>query len=191
VTARSCDEIVGKLVDYADGELPDAELAEVAEHVAHCEPCRERLDALRRSLELAQAVWNASEAALASLRPGIASDRERGRAIWTGWRRVALVAAAAALFIAVGLLRYVAREPSPPPASSLRKAVPEELRLQVARVAIAAQLLMAADLLAEQPGGEDLACERYRYVLSAYPETEAAARAGARLAWLCDERIEP
>lgn len=43
----------------------------------------------------------------------------------------------------------------------------------------------------KQPGAEDLACERYRYVLSAYPETEAAAHSRARLASLCDERVEP
>jgi anti-sigma factor RsiW len=191
MTARSCDEIVGKLVDCADGELPDVESAEFAAHIACCDRCRGQLDGLRMSLAVAHAIWEDSEAALAGLRPGIGNDGQRRRAIWTGRRRVALVAAAAALLIAVGLLQRAGREQVEPTGPIAEVPTARDVEYQIARAAVASQLLTAADLLAEQPGGERYACERYRYVASAYPGTVAGLTSQSRLATLCDERVLP
>ena len=67
-------------------------------------------------------------------------------------------------------------------------ATARELALDIERAGIAMQLLATADILAEQPGGEEFACERYRYVLATYPDTEAALQSESRLGSLCEER---
>jgi anti-sigma factor RsiW len=188
---RSCAEVRDRLVDYADGELPDAESAEVAAHVADCEHCRRQLAALRQSLALAQVIWNDNEADLVTVAPQQALRITHPHAAWRSRRRVAAVAAVAAavaLLAIVGL--YDRTVPQNPPATvqpSESLAV-RELELEIARAGIAMQLLTAADILAEQPGGEEFACERYRYVLATYPDTEAAVQSESRLMSLCKER---
>jgi anti-sigma factor RsiW len=188
MTQPMCEGIGDRLVDYADGELPDAESAEVAAHVADCEHCRRQLAALRQSLALAQVIWNDNEAELAAVAPQPALRITRPHAAWRSRRRVAAVAAAAALLAIVGL--YHRPVPQNPPATVQRSESPtvRELELQIARAGIAMQLLTAADILAEQPGGEEFACERYRYVLATYPDTEAGLESESRLASLCRER---
>lgn len=51
-----CFEVESLLVDYADGLLAPGEAKEVGEHLASCERCRNRLDALRKSLELTRVI---------------------------------------------------------------------------------------------------------------------------------------
>ena len=57
MTDPSCSEVQDALVKSSDDELPPAEAARIAGHVAHCAACRAELQLLRRSLELAQQVW--------------------------------------------------------------------------------------------------------------------------------------
>jgi len=64
----------------------------------------------------------------------------------------------------------------------------EEIRRTIDREAISVQLLAAADMLAEQPGGDTMAEERYRYVADEYADTEAAASARLRLHSLSQRR---
>ena len=181
-----CETIREKLVEFADGELPARGMAAVADHVAECAECRQRLAALRRSLALAQTVWHDADSQLASIEaPGPI------RMLPRNWRGVALVAASVALFAAGGLYFEMQRGdlPSAPPAKVADAGDDlAPIKLRIAREGVASQLLAAANLLAEQPGGEDIACERYHYVAAAYPETRAATECEARLSALCEGR---
>lgn len=188
MTRLSCDDVCDRLVDYADSELPDAESAEVAAHVAGCEHCRRQLAALRQSLALAQTIWNDNEADLAAVAPQPALRITRPHAASRSRRRVAAVAAAAALLAIVGLYHRTAHQNPPAIVQPSGSPIVRELELQITRAGIAMQLLTAADILAEQPGGEEFACERYRYVAATYPDTEAAAQSESRLMSLCNER---
>ena len=60
MTSRNCDSIAEMLVPYADGELPEPDTRLVAAHLDQCADCRGELDLLRRSLELAESVWEES-----------------------------------------------------------------------------------------------------------------------------------
>jgi len=191
MTRPTCEKVADRLVDYADGELPDAESAEVAAHAAGCEHCRRQLAALKRSLALAQVIWNDNEADLAPVAPQQPLRITRPHVVWRSRRRVAALAtvAAAAALLAI-LVLYHRPVPQNPPATvqPFESPTVRELELRIARAGIAMQLLAAADILAEQPGGEEFACERYRYVLTVYPDTEAGLESESRLASLCKER---
>ena len=189
MTAHSCEDVAEMLVDYADGELPEAESAEIAGHVACCDRCRERLEAVQRSLELARLIWEASEAAMADATPLVVANERQERTAGHWWR-VAPLAAAAALLIAVGILQYPNLEHVPPTTKSIDMATPAEIEYEIARAAVASQLLTAADLLAEQAGGEEYACERYRYIVAAYANSPAALESWNRLQSFCNERVE-
>jgi len=204
MSANRCEDIADRLVDYADGELPAAESSTVADHLAQCTHCRARLKALRDSLELARVVWADNETGAAGpTLAGRAAGRRRAVA-WLTWRRTA-VAAAAALLIAGGLLWDSADRPaqmspgivqaplpSAPPATAVTDGLtPSEIEQQVIRAGLAAQLLAAADILGGQVACRGIACERYRYIVAAYPRTDAAVESASRLALLCDERVEP
>ena len=175
MSLRPCHEIEPLLVDYADGDLPAEDSARVTEHVAGCDECRCTLAALRRSLELAGAVWQADEASLAGVRIPIAQRRR-------GTRRWMPALAAAAILLAVGVAslwwrRTPAEQPTAGPAGQTIAEQEETLN----KVGAAAQLLAAADCLAEQPGGLEIAVERYRYIIATYPQTDAASAAAARV----------
>ena len=64
MTSVKCEKIAESLVDFSDAELPAAESALVAEHLAGCASCREELNALRRSLDAAQILWRNAETEL-------------------------------------------------------------------------------------------------------------------------------
>ena len=64
---------------------------------------------------------------------------------------------------------------------SKNKMTVEEIELAVIRAGIAEQMLAAGDLLAEQPGGQQYARERYMYVAATYPNDKVAEKAKSRL----------
>ena len=183
-----CHDIADPLVDYADNDLPPNETDAVAAHLDSCEDCRSTLANLQRSLELTRVVWadnlacdDTSDATLNITRaPSRPTRRVRSAA--------GLITAGIAALIITGVFL------APPPTREIPVAPTptthnlNEIKNQIARAGVAMQMLMAADLLAEQPGGRDFACERYRYLLAAYPETEAAAESNQRLAEICPER---
>jgi len=39
MTKRQCQEALDKLFEYIDGELPDADLTRIGEHLKDCPPC--------------------------------------------------------------------------------------------------------------------------------------------------------
>jgi RNA polymerase sigma-70 factor (ECF subfamily) len=47
-----CKEVFALLSQYLDHELPEADCAEIDEHMAGCEPCIAFLNSLRRTVEL-------------------------------------------------------------------------------------------------------------------------------------------
>ncbi len=64
MNSESCEHIGELLVPYADGELEGDERRRVEAHLAACPACREEVHLLSRSLELAQAIWHGSAAAV-------------------------------------------------------------------------------------------------------------------------------
>ena len=65
---KSCEDIADMLVDYADGRLSPGESSKVSAHLAKCEDCRESLEALQRSLELAEVIWEDQLAEIEAVR---------------------------------------------------------------------------------------------------------------------------
>lgn len=202
---KTCDQFAEKLVDYADGELPADESAAVIQHVATCPRCRETLAALRKSLALAQTIWQADEATLRDSSPvaNVFQSPTRKRGV-TIARRVAAIAAGVFLLLGGTLVWHTMHRPSQPIASGpsqsapAQKAYPSEpatnqptlaeARRTIRRAGVAMQMLGAAEFLAEQPGGEEIAQKRFHYILTTYPETTAAAEARSRLQSLSTRR---
>lgn len=184
----ACDRAVAeKLVDYADGALSPADAAAVQDHLAHCAACRNTVAALQRSLEAARIIWH--DTARVSEDAGAPVVPSKRRRIVT----LAGLGMAAGLVALLTLLWHAAPPDRSVPAKVTTGAqawTEAEIRLATARAGIAMQMLVAADLLREYPEGTDLACERYRYVASAYADTEAADAAEARLQTVCMERGE-
>jgi len=56
-----------------------------------------------------------------------------------------------------------------------------EIEMEVNHAGIAAAMLAVADLLAQQPGGEEYARNRYLYLVETYPQKEVATLARSRL----------
>ena len=98
----TCDEVDGRLDDYADGSLSEGEFQEVELHLSSCAACREQERRLRLILAQARALPR-ELAPSRDLWGGIAQRIEaarRGRATW--W--LGLAAAAAIVGISVSLL---------------------------------------------------------------------------------------
>lgn len=185
--------IADKLVDYANGVLPAAAAAEIARHLEQCETCRRQLDALQRSLDLACVIWEDSAAQLTNTASIRNANRPAQPTVWRS-RMSTYGAVAAALAIAIGVLEY-ATSRHVHPSTQTGGAAPsivtvEDIKFEIACEAVASQLLMAADLLAEQPGGIEYACENYRYIAAAYSNSLAAQQSLDRLQEICNERIE-
>lgn len=158
---NTCDAISPQLVEYADGELAPPAMAAIFDHLKECKDCRAKVSALRSSLEAAGLVWRESELALLDI-----DGRPQNRRSQRPYLRIAALAASIALLVSAALL-WRPMTPSPG-----RQLSPLAVASQVDRVGIAAQLLAAADLLAEQPGGLAYASEGYRYVATHYSDTD-------------------
>ena len=167
---KSCEEIAEMLVDYADGQLSPAESNEVAEHLAKCEDCRRTLDALQKSLELAEVIWEDGLAETKAIRIPVSQKARRVR-----WSRYAAIAASILLVVTASVVwRALVRpkEAGPTFAEIERKIIDE---------GTAARLLAAADLLAGKPYAEGLIKSQYEYILDSYPNTKAAATVKLRI----------
>jgi anti-sigma factor RsiW len=168
VRPEACATFEPLLVEYADGELPEAEAQAVRAHLEACAQCRVMVAALNKSLGLAQAIWTVGAARTAP------RQMRRWPLRWAGL-------AAAAVLLALGarmLWNRGHRGPVPTPVA--QEITPEQAELVAARAGVSAQMLGAADYLAEN-GAAELARERFAYVVDAYPETDAAGIARSRL----------
>lgn len=175
-----CEKIAESLGEFSDGELPAVESALLTEHLTGCASCREELDALRRSLDAAQILWRDAETELtAAGEPQTRSGSTR--------RRTALIAASVLLLASGGLLGKAAtrQDDSISPASKAPSLA--EIERQIHLAAIPVQMLGAANFLAEQAGGQEIACQRYAYIAATYPDSHAAIESRERHLQLCGE----
>lgn len=167
-----CEELADRIVDYVDGELPEAEAQSVARHLAVCEPCRRTVEALNRSLGLAKVLWSNN---LADRGPSVQS------APASRFDRIRVYAVAAGILIAASTLVLTVSNHSSRP-TSIRF---EDVERQVARAGVAAQLLAATRIVAQCEGMESVVEQQYRYILREYADTPAAesvrAQHGSRL----------
>lgn len=168
--AGSCKEIERMLVDYADGRLSAGKSSKVAAHLTKCEDCRRILAALKRSLELANVIWEDGLAEKEAIR--IPIPRKIAAPNWLKYAAIA----AGILFVLVSSIVWL---------TFLGPAKKEptfvEIEQKINESASAARLLAAVDLLAEYPDIENIVKQQYRYIIDTYPQTPAAAEAKLRI----------
>ena len=162
--STSCEGFADRIVDYVDGELPEDEAQTVARHLSECERCRRTVEALRRSLGLARAIWQDNLAEPAAPSPIQLVQKLRGRSFY-------ILAAAASVLLATGgsFLVFFHQAPRQTPVAF------EDVQRQVARAGRAAELLAATRLVAQCEGTESIVQQQYRYILREYADTPAAA----------------
>jgi len=183
MTAPPCDDFAQKLVDYSDGELPLAEIAEVEAHVAACQHCSAMLASLRRSLGHARGIWNDAEAGLAQVRvPGTHMPRTWLR------RHVALAAATVLLALALPAVLYLLTLSNPSTGPGGGELSLAEIERTVSATGMSARMLAAADLLAKHDEGLPMARQQYEEIARKYRD-DYAEEAKMRLRSLSEGRM--
>jgi hypothetical protein len=173
MNSKTCEEIRELLIDLADGQ----EVPEAAEHLARCEECRKILSALKRSLSLAGEVWKEREAGFERV-----SIPSRPR---LGYKRGWIAAAGILLLITISqFIKPLAVRPEEPQRSL------SEITSLVNNSGISAQLLAAAEMLAQNPEGLSQARKQYEYILTYYPDTPSANQARSQLYSLSERKGE-
>ena len=103
-----CQIVSGEeLVAYADGELPSSETKRIAEHIATCPDCQAVIEALERSLQMTQAIWQTGEAQWPKTQ-----QIEGFRLSKWSFRNVAAVAASILLVFGAGTVWRVLSRPT-------------------------------------------------------------------------------
>jgi hypothetical protein len=161
---ETCQIIEEQLVDFADDALTGADATRVREHVEQCPHCRALAEALRRSLQCAEVIWqdNADPVVRAGALPA---------------HRWPYIAAAAGILLAAGTLFYRPKPQSPPPGAPTLA----EIETRIAASGRAARLLARINQLETQASLRDVAENQYRYLVEKYPDTAAAAAARLKL----------
>lgn len=167
---KSCEEIREMLVDYADGQLSPSESNKVAEHLGKCEHCQRMLEALQRSLKLAEVVWEDGLAETKEIRAPI-----HGKVRKLRWPRYAAIAAGILLVVTTSIVWRTLMRPAKKELSFA------EIERKIMESGSAARLLAAAELLAEYPDAQLIVKQQYRYIVETYPETSAAAKAKSKI----------
>lgn len=180
----TCESWSEQLVDYADGELDETQRAHVAAHLQACPDCRRRLEALRKSLALAQGVWSERAAELEQI-----PARATGRGIRTRRRAPWLAIAAAAAVLLVVLRPLQSPQPTAVVPSGVEQRSVAQIEQEIWEVGIASEMLLIGDMLAATPGGEPYAVNRFRFIIKSYDDTEAACEAQTRLAALTERTM--
>ncbi len=166
---KSCEDIEQMLVDYADEQLLPSDSSMVAEHLATCEHCRNKLYGLQKSLELARVIWADAHTETENIRIPAAKIRK------IRWSRYAAIAAS---ILVVATTSIVWRTLVKPKGSELTFA---EIERKITKSGSAARLLAAAELLSENPKAETIVKQQYRHIVETYPETAAATKAKLRI----------
>ena len=166
---KSCKDIEQILVDYADGQLSQSDSSKVAEHLSQCEECRKVLDALQKSLDLADIIWADGLPEIEDIRIPVAKTRK------VRWSRNAAIAASILLVATASVVWHACTRPK---VSELTFA---EIERKITESGSAARLLAAAEILSENPKAETIVKEQYQYIVETYPETAAAAKAKLRI----------
>jgi len=189
VNKHICQDISFEtLVAFADGELSPTEAKLIIKHIAHCEKCQILLNALQRSLQVTQSIWQSDEAEW----PKKHSFKKPFLSRWL-IKRLATVAASILLVIGIGVVQRILYRPSEqirPVRSETMAAEINEIEIEVQRAAVAAQMLAVADMLAAQPGGREYAEKRYNYVINSFPGRDESRQAKLRLQNLLERRVK-
>jgi anti-sigma factor RsiW len=165
-----CREMEEWLVDYADGVLPPEEVGRIAEHIERCDGCREAVETLRESMQIAGAVWLDT---LHEIEPACTLHTHKSLRLWN-LRHVAIVAGIL-LIIGGGLFRSVWKSQVPAPPTFA------EMERQISESATAARLLAATDVLKTQAIEPDRVQAQYQHIVEQYPNTDAAAQVRLKL----------
>ncbi len=172
-----CEPFRDLLVDFVDGELDGGELRRVSSHVETCDHCASRVNALRRSLVIAQRVWEADRAAQPPSTGIARHGRSRSRILLgRGMVAAALVAAV----IPVVWLSWSRPVEVGPPLTSARLSY-ADIEFQIWEAGLAARIVATGDALAGIPGGAKQAAMSYRQVLTDHSDTSAALEALRKL----------
>jgi len=175
---KSCEDIKEMLVDYADGQsrqgwpspLSPVESNKVAEHLAKCQHCQKMLEALQKSLELAEVVWEDGLVETKEIRAPILGKARKIR-----WFKYAAVAAGILLVVSTSIVWRALIKPTKKEISFA------EIERKITESGSAARLLAAAELLAEYTDDEAFVKQQYRHIIEIYPKTTAAAKARSRI----------
>lgn len=180
-------KIVSKeqLVAYADGDLPPSETERIAEHIATCPNCQIVAEALERSLQVTQAIWQTGQAQWPET-SSFARIRSNG---WS-FRKVAAVAAGILLLFGVGLTWRLLADRGESERVISKEPTVAEIEIRVNQAALAAQMLAVADLFASQPDGKEYAVKRYNYLIDSFPTRQESVQARLRLKTLIERRVE-
>ncbi len=163
---KTCKQIEGLLIDYADNQLSVSESGRVKGHLSNCPDCSQKLEALQQSLSLTQSLWQQNLSKIDDIKIPAA---KRARLKWP-WP------AAAAILLTAGIFAIFSTETAPiePPQPLLTLA---QIERDINRAGIAAKHLAAAEQLKKYPDGETMVQNQYRYIAKAYPNTTAAVKA--------------
>jgi predicted anti-sigma-YlaC factor YlaD len=167
---KSCEQIRDLLVDYADGRLSETESFKVKEHLTKCEPCRRMLNALQKSLELAEVIWDDALEQTKDIRVSIPPKARK-----IHWLRYAAVAAGILIVITTSIVWRSLVRPAKEEISF------EDIERRITESASAARLLAAAELLARYSDNEAIVKEQYRYIVDMYPQTSEAEKARLKI----------
>ncbi len=169
-----------KLAAFIGGQLSEEQRAQVQRHLEQCPACQDMADALTQSLDLLQSQWQDQQQAWNQQHGDFKAPRPSRSRRW-------LTAVAAMLVLALGLRLWWPQTEVTITEESLD---PTTLHLELERAAVAAQLLAAADLLAQQPGGKPYAIKRYQYVMQQFPHQREHDLAQDRLQTLLERSTE-
>ena len=167
---RSCEEIREMLVDYTDGQLSPGEADKVSKHLTECRNCRRMLNALQKSLELADVIWADGLEQTKDVRVSIQSKAKK-----IHWPRYAAVAASILLVLTTSIVWRALVRPAKKELSFV------DIERRINESASAARLLAAAELLAEYSDNEAIVKEQYRYIVDTYPQTSEAVKAKLKI----------
>ena len=173
---EACETIRDQLVDYADGVIDKHAGIRVAAHLTTCPSCRRRAVALSKALVLAQESWSLAVKELDHVQvPSVPRAVRRHRL-----KRPAVAASAAAVIL---LLTWTAWQQPRPDDAFLANRDPTigDLEHEIWQAGAAAELLAAASLVGETPGGELYARTQLRAIALRYSSSSAAAAATERL----------
>ncbi|MHC4583050.1 MAG: anti-sigma factor family protein [Planctomycetota bacterium] len=167
---KLCEKIEEMLVDYADGQLTSGESNKVAEHLEKCKNCQKILNALQKSLELTEVIWDDGLSETKEIRIVIP-----GKLRNIPWTRYAAAAAGIILLLTTSVVWQTLIKP-------VEKEINfAEIERRITDAGNAARLLAATELLAEYPDAQPIVKEQYRYIVETYPETSAANEAKLKI----------
>jgi predicted anti-sigma-YlaC factor YlaD len=162
---KTCEDIELMLVDYADGQLSPVDSNKVADHLAKCANCRKLHSGLQKSLELAGIIWTDGLTETENIcNPAIKTRKIR-------WIRYAAIAASILLAATVSVVWHALTRPK------VSELTFPEIERKITESGNAARLLAAAEILSDNPEAETIIKQQYKYIVEAYPETPAAAKA--------------